>query len=154
MSTLFDPQAYLDLPIDEPLEKRPPLPVGDYIATVKEVKSRVWAKKDEPTRTGIAYDVSLTLEIPGNVREAMGFDQPTITLNHSIMLDLTETGSIDREKGKNRRLREYREALDMNKVGESFRISASVGKMLMVKVSHEMYQGAVSERVASLAMVG
>lgn len=151
MSNHFDPQAFIDLPIETPLEKRPPLPVGDYTATVKEVTARAWQGKQDPTKSGMAYDVVLTVEVPEAVRVATGLDMPTLTLKDSIMLDLTENGALDTSKGRNNKLRTYREALDMNKPGEVFRASLMTGRLLKVRVSHEIYNDAPVERVAGVA---
>ena len=151
--TQFDPQAFLDLPVDTVFEKRPPLPVGDYIATIKDITPRPWTGKNDPTKSGMAYDVQLTLEVPAEVQAAIGITLPTLQLKDSIMLDLTVEGAFDGAPGRNRQLRNYREALDMNKPGETFRAREMIGKMLLVKVGHETYQGNLMERVNGVAKV-
>lgn len=155
----FDPNAYLDLPIDVPLEKRPPLPVGDYVATVKDLTARQWQSKDKynadgSLKSGIAYDVQLELQIPEAVRVVSGLTQETLTLKDGIMVDmLPGGGGIDTAPGKNGQLRRYREALDMNKAGESFRPRAMVGRLIKVRVKHELYQDAIQERVDSVSKI-
>src|SRR5574341_1180790 len=114
----FDPQAFLDATIDAPLERRAPLSVQDYRAVLGELTSRAWTYKDG-SKSGIAWDVPAALEVPAELQAALSLP-PTITLKDSIMLDLTATGAIDVSKGKNNRLRMYREAVDMNKPGDSF----------------------------------
>lgn len=159
MSLQFDPNAYLDLPIEVPLEKRPPIPIGDYYATVKDLTARQWQSKDKyddagQLKSGLAYDVQLELQIPEATRTMIGLAAETITLKDGIMVDLTKDGAIDTAKGKNGQLRRYREALDMNKPGESFRPRAMVGRMLMVRVIHEIYQDQPQERVGGVAKIG
>ena len=154
MQMQFDPAAFLDLPIEVPLEKRPPLPIGDYTSTIADVTARPWQGKADPSKSGMAYDVTHTVEVPEAVRAQLGMTVPTITLKDSIMLDLTESGSIDTSPGRNRGLRNYREALDMNKPGEAFRARAMVGRLCKVKVTHEVYQDAPVERISGVARIG
>jgi hypothetical protein len=147
----FDPEAFLDLPIDTEFKKRPPLPIGDYTAMISEVKPRQWQGKQDPTKSGLAYDVTLVVEVPGAIVEQLGLAQPTLMLKDSIMLDLTPEGGIDGAPGRNRSLRNYREALDMNKAGEVFRAREMIGKPLRVKVTHELYQNEPVERVSGVS---
>lgn len=145
-STFFDASAYLDLPVDVPLVKRPPITAGDYIATVKDVKARQWTSKDKidevtgRPKSGIAYDVVISIEVPEDVRNAVGLTSPTLDLTPGIMLDMKADGTgIDTGPGKNGALRRWREALDMNKPGEVFTPRKMIGKMLTVKISHREY---------------
>lgn len=154
MNANFDPQAFIDLPIEEALTKRPPIPVGSYTAIVKSVTARPWQGKQDPTKSGMAYDLILTVEIPQAVREQLGLELETLDLRDGIMLDLNEGGGIDTGLGKNRQLRNYREALDMNKPGVTFRASQMVGQPLLVKVTHEIYQDAPVERISGVAKIG
>lgn len=159
MSEIFDPAQFLDMPVDAPLERRPPLPLQDYTATIQELTAGKWQSKDKynsdgSLKSGVKYDVKLQLEIPQDVQEKLGITLPTFMLNDGIMLELNEAGGIDTGVGKNRQLRNYREALDMNKVGESFRASNMVGRMLKVRIKHEIYpEGSdnIMEKVAGVA---
>lgn len=158
MSTLFDPAAFLDMPVDAPLEKRPPLPQQDYIATIQEVTAGQWQSKDKfnpdgSNKSGVKYDVKLTLEIPGEVQTQLGIEMPTMQMTDGIMLELNDAGGIDTGIGKNRQLRNYREALDMNKAGESFRASAMVGRVLRVRIKHEIYPAGTDNIVEKIAGV-
>jgi len=149
--SMFNPDTFLDATIEAPTEKRPPLPAGDYTAVIGEVKSRAWQGKKDPTKSGIAWDIPLTLEIPADVQTQLGLTQPTITLTDSIMLDLTDAGTIDNSPGKNRGLRNYREALDMNKAGDVFSARKMTGQAVRVKVKHELYEDQIMERVGGVA---
>jgi hypothetical protein len=151
MTSAFDPQILLSATTEEVLERRAPLPVGDYTATVGEVTARQWNSRDG-SKSGMALDVPLIIEVPAEVQADLGLN-PTLTFKDSIMLDLTETGGIDYSKGKNGRLRLYRDALDMNKKGESFSPMLMTGRYLKVKIGHEDYEGWPRERVGSVSQV-
>jgi hypothetical protein len=156
----FDPQAFLDLPIDEAFERRPPVPAMDYPAEINDVVSRPWQSKDKvdargELKKGIAYDVSLSIQIPMDVKERLGL-KPDFVLKtkDSIMLDLNELGGLDTTPGANRQLRNYREALDMNKPGVTFRARDMIGRMLLARIVHEIYpvgSDNVQERVGFVA---
>ena len=145
----FDPQSFLDVTLTEPSVKRPPIPVGDYTATVGEIKSRAWQGKKDPTMSGIAWDVPMTVELPPEVASQAG--QSTIIVTDSLMLDLTDSGTLDTSPGKNRRLRLYREALDMNKPGDSFSARGMQGRVIKVRIKHDLYNGEIYEKVDSVA---
>ena len=148
MST-FNPESFLDITLTEPTVKRPPIPVGDYTAIVGEVKSRSWQGKKDPSKSGIAFDIPLEVQLPDTVASMVG--QSTIRVTDSVMLDLNEGGSLDNSPGKNRRLRLYREALDMNKPGDSFSPRQMQGRMIKVKIKHEEYEGDLYEKVDGVA---
>jgi hypothetical protein len=146
----FDPMLFLDTTLTEPTEKREVLPIGDYTAIIGEVTSRAWQGKADPTKSGIALDVPLTLDIPAELQAEKGLPS-TLNLKDSIMLDLTPGGSMDLAKGKNRQIRNYREALDMNKPGDVFSPRKMQGQVVTVKVTHEIYQDAPVERISGVA---
>ena len=142
----FDPQSFLDATLTDPTEKRNPLPIGDYLAVLGEVTARTWTSKTDSSRSGIAWDVPLTIEVPAEIQDSAKLP-PTITLKGGIMLDVTADGMIDNAPGRNRGLRMYREALDMNKPGEPFSARLMQGRVLKVKISHEIYHNAAVEKV-------
>ena len=157
--TNFDPNAFLDMPVDVAFERRPPLPVKAYTATISEVTPRQWQSKDKfnadgTPKAGIAYDVTLTIAIPLDVKDQLGLKTDSLTLKDSIMLDLNDQGGLDSSPGANRQLRMYREALDMNKPGVTFRAREMAGRMLLVQIKHEEYplgSGNMQEKPASVA---
>lgn len=156
MSTSFDPQAFLDLPIDQAFERRPPLPVKDYPAIIQDVTARPWQSKDKynadgSPKAGIAYDVSLQVQIPLDVKDQLGLKTETMQMKDSIMLDLNEQGGLSTEPGANRQLRQYREALDMNKPGVTFRARDMIGRTVLLRIKHEEYQGNIQERPAGVS---
>jgi len=152
----FDPTAFLDLPIDAPLERRAPIPAQDYLAVIQDIEARQWQSKNKTNpdgsfKTGIVYDVKLAVQIPPEVKASSNLNVDTLLMNDSIMLDLNDQGGIDTAPGRNRALRNYRESLDMNKPGEVFRAREMVGRLIRVRVKHEEYQGNLQERVDGVA---
>ena len=148
----FDPQVFLDATISEPSVKRPPLPaMSDFIGIIGEVKARAWQGKKDPTQSGIAMDVPVEIDLSAypEVMKTLGI--PKVTLNDSIMLDLTEGGTIDNAPGKNGKLRRYREALNMNKPGDTFSFRAMQGRPVLVKIKHRTYEGDIYDEVDSVA---
>lgn len=146
----FNPDTFLDATLTEPTEKRPPLPIGDYTAVIGSVTARAWQGKTDPTKSGIAWDIPLTIDVPAEIQAEIKMDQSTLPLKDSIMLDLTDGGTIDNGPGKNRRLRAYREATDMNKPGDVFSARKMEGKIVKVKISHDMWEGQPIERVSGV----
>lgn len=146
----FDPAAFIDLELSAPTEKRPPLPVGDYTATVGEVTCVPWQSKDG-TKSGLRYVVPLDVQVPPDVKTQLGLNTDSIKLTDSIMLDLTDGGMLDQSPGRNSGLRRYREALDMNKAGDVFGPRKMQGHLILVKVTHEIWNDQVQERVGGVA---
>lgn len=165
-STHFDPTAFLDMPVEEAFEKRPPVPAQDYPAIIQSITPRQWTSKDKrydsgpnagQLKSGIAYDVKLEAEVPLDIRQSLGLkDDFKFILNDSIMLDVNDRGGLSTEVGANRQLRNYREALDMNKAGVTFRARDMEGRRLLVRVKHDTYpEGSdnVQEKVAGVARI-
>ena len=105
----------------------------------------------EPLGDDLAISGVRALHDALDIREASGITNEELTVKDSIMLDMNPQGGLAAEPGANRQLRNYREALDMNKPGVTFRAREMVGRMVLVKIKHEDYQGTPQERVASVA---
>lgn len=146
MSMDFDPQAYLDAPIDAPLVRRPVIAAADYPGIIESLVARQWTSKDKydevtgQLKSGLAFDVVVAVEVPEAERERCGLQGNTLKLKDSIMVDLTSEKAIDESPGRNSRLRIYREAADMNKPGETFRPRALIGKPIKVRVGHRVLE--------------
>jgi len=150
MTSAFDPSTFLDATFTEALVKRPPLPVGDYTAIIDKLEGRKWTSKDG-SKAGGAWDVALVLQVPAETQASLNLKDPTITLRDSIMLDVTDNGTLDMSLGKNNKLRKYREACDLNKPGEPFSARMFVGRVITVKLGHEIYEGEPVERINGVA---
>ncbi len=146
----FNPDTFLDATLTEPTEKRSPLPVGDYTAIIGAVTARQWQGKADPTKSGIAWDIPLTIDVPAEIQAELKMDQSTLNLKDSIMIDLTANGTIDNGHGKNRRLRSYREATDMNKPNDVFSARKMEGKVVKVKITHDLWEGQPIEKISGV----
>ena len=163
MSTMqFDPAAFLDMPVDAPLVKRPPIAATDYISTIKDVIPETWQSKDKydektgQLKSGIKYTVKHTVDVPEAERTRVGLSQPTIELTDSIMLEMNDQGGIDTSAGKNGALRRYRDATDTNKPGVSFSARQLIGKLVTVRIAHREWplgSGDMSEEIKGVAKV-
>ena len=159
--SMFDPNAFLDLAITEAFERRPALPVRDYPTLIQEVTARQWTSKDKyndngTLKSGVAYDLTLVVQVPLDIKEQIGLKTDTLTIKDSVMVDLNANGGLDTSPGANRQLRNYREALDMNKPGQAFRAREMAGRMVLLRIKHEEYpigSGNLQEKPASVAKI-
>ena len=148
MTSNFDPQAFLDATIAEPSVKRPPLPAGrEFVGVIGEVKARTWQGKQDPSKSGIVMDVPITFDLA----QFPELNLKQVTITDGIMLDTTDGGTIDNSPGKNGKLRRYREALNMNKPGDTFSFRAMQGRTIRAKISHRTYEGDLFDQIDSVA---
>lgn len=146
MSQIFDPNQFLELTVDSPFEDRIPLPVGEYTAMVGQITARGWQSKDG-TKSGVAWDIPLVIDVPSEVQQQCNCG-PTLKINDSAMIDVNESGNgFDFGPGKNRVLKDYREATDTNKPGDKFGARMLQGKVIQVRLGHDMWEGRVREKI-------
>lgn len=153
MSSAFDPSVFLDAQVNEVNEKRPPLPIenpddenGLYLAVIGEIKadSGIVGKGDNAGKPWVSMVIPLRIQVPA-VIQALGLP-PELTLTDRAFLDLTPQGGLDNSKGKNRRQKDYRDATGTNVAGVPFAWRQLQGKVIKVKVNHELYQDQIQER--------
>ncbi|CAB4149428.1 hypothetical protein UFOVP1320_45 [uncultured Caudovirales phage] len=153
----FDPQAFLDAQTNEANEKRPTIPAenpadanGLFTAVIGEIKtdSGTISKGDNAGNPWISMIIPLKLQIPAAI-QALGLPAE-FQVTDRVFLDLTPQGGLDNSKGKNRGQRTYREATGMNKPGETFAWRMLTGKIVKVKIAHELYNGNIVEKVAQI----
>lgn len=149
MNSVFDATAFLDVTTTDANVKRPPITEGDYKATIGEIKTASGNREDGTP--WIQMLIPLEIEVPLDQQARLG--QPSITLTDRVFLDLTEQGLLDNSVGKNRGQRLYRDATDTNKPGEPFSWRMLQGRMVKVKIKHEMYEGEVQERIKGVAKI-
>jgi len=151
----FDPSQFLDATTTEAAVALPPLPVGDYIATIGEPKVRSWESKKEDAKVkgGYALDIPVTIDLTAYSELSKLFgDTERYTVTAGLFLDTVPgTVNLDWGVGKNGQLRRWREALDMNRAGEPFSIRAMQGRQVRVKIKHEVYQGNVQTKFDSVS---
>jgi len=157
MTSSFDPNVFLHAQTTESNEKRPPLPAENpgaedalYTAVIGEIKTATGMieKGDRAGQPWVSMLVPLRIQVPPEV-QAIGLS-PELTLTDRVFLDLTPQGALDNSKGKNRAQRVYREACGMNKPGEPFAWAMLQSKMVKVKLTHELYNGEIVERVSGI----
>ena len=154
MLTPFDPLAFLDQTTETALERRPPVPALDYLATIQDLTSKPWQSKDKynedgTLKSGLQFEITLELQLPPEVQEACKIQK--LTLTDRPLIDLTpDRQAIDYSVGKNGRLRQYREATGLNVPGQPFSPRMLVGRLVKVRVSHEEYQGNIQERAGAI----
>ena len=149
----FDPNQFLEAALDKPLTKRPPLAAGiPYSAVIQAPKVRNGSFVDKTTgqpREWVAFDFPLEIEVPADQQATVG--QPKVTLNDSVFIDVTSSGSLDMAPGRNRGLRRYYDATGLNKPGSTPNHLA--GQMIKATIKHEVAKdssGDLYERVDSI----
>lgn len=159
MSQIFDPTAFIDQTTEVASERRPPVPALDYNAIVKDLKSVAWQSKDKieeatgQLKSGLKFEIQLEVDLPLETQEACKIKK--LVLTDGVMLDLNESRTaIDYSIGKNNRLRQYREATNLNEPGKPFSPRMLVGRMVRVRVTHEEYpagSGVVREQPGAIS---
>ena len=133
MSNMFDPAMFLEATINEANSTESiPVPVGEYVATITDVKARKWQAKDQSSE-GIALDVLWEID-DADVKELLG--RAKVTVKQGIMLDLNEQGGLDIGKGRNVNLGRLREAVGLNVPGQPFSFFMLNGRPAKVLVEH------------------
>ena len=150
--SMFDADSFLHAQVTESNDtKRVPVPVGEYLGVVSDVKIRPWQSKTDSTKAGLALDITWELD-DANLKASLGRDK--ITLRQGIMLDLTEQGGLDMGKGKNIGLGRIREALDLNVAGQPFSFGMIQGRMAKVVVSHRAVGEDIYTEIKRIAKAG
>ena len=157
----FDPNLFLDAQTAEPNVKRPPLPPenpetsdGTYLGVIRGVKatSGIMEKGDRAGQPWLSMVVPIHIEVPPKLQDAMKLPG-TVILSDSCFIDLTPANTIDNGVGKNRRQRQYRDALNMNNPGDVWSWRKAEGQPVRIKITHEIYNGEVQDRVGLLFKV-
>lgn len=146
---MFNPEQFLDQQFTEANDtKLIPVPVGEYTAIAGEVKCRQWQSKADPSKSGLTLDITWEID-DSAVKELLGRDK--VTVRQGIMLDLTDSGSMDMGKGRNVGLGRLREALNLNQPGQAFSFSMIPGRLAKVAVTHRIDGENIYAEVKSLA---
>ena len=149
--SMFSPEQFLDMQTTDSNDTKViPVPAGEFIAVVEEVKARAWTSKQDPSKAGIALDIQLSID-DSNVKQLLGRDK--VTVKQGIMLDMTESGGLDMGKGKNTGLGSVREALGLNTPGQPFSPTMLTGRVAKVKVEHRVDGENIYAEVKAVAKV-
>lgn len=153
MDSSFNPEQFLNAALTAPLTKRPPAPAGRFFdATIGTPKFRSGISEKDPSnpRPWTAMDLPLEIELPTDVAGTVG--QAKITLTDSVFLDTTPTGGLDMAPGRNRGLRKYYDATNLNKSGTT--PAHLPGNRVKVVLKHDVAKdgsGDLYERVDGIA---
>lgn len=129
----FDPDLFLSSQIDATLDTRMfPVPVGEYLAVIEDIKPRIQNSKDG-TQQWLIFDIVWNID-DQKVRADLGREK--VTSRQSLFIDRTPDGSIDIGKGRNVQLGKLREALGQNKPG-AWAPSMLKGQVARVRVVQE-----------------
>ena len=133
---MFNPDQFLDMQVTESNDTKViPVPVGEYIAVISEVKCRQWQSKKDPSVSGLALDLIWDID-DSAVKELLGRDK--VTVKQGCMLDITDSGGLAMGKGRNVGLGRLREATGLNTPGQPFSFSMLNGRLAKVSVSHRI----------------
>ena len=131
----FDPATFLNTEVSEALDtKVVPCPVGEYLALADKIDVKTWSTKDG-SKSGVKLEILWDIQ-DENVKALLGRDK--VIVQHTVMLDTTEAGTLDLGKGKNIGLGRLREALDLNVAGQAFSFPMITGRLATVIVSHRV----------------
>lgn len=155
--SVFDPNLFLDAQTTEINEKRATIPVenpdeedGLYLAVIGEIKtdSGTIGKGDRAGDPWISMIIPLKLQFGAELR---ALDLPAeFQMTDRAFLDITPEGNLDNSKGKNNQQRVYREATGLNVPGEPFAWRMLEGKVVKVKLFHDVWEGNIVEKVARI----
>lgn len=147
--SIFNPDTFLDQQFEEANSTQIiPIPVDEYTGVIKDVKARQWQSKKDPSNSGIALDVTWEID-SAEVRELLGRD--TVTCKQGIMLEFTESGSLDFSKGRNVSLGRLREAVGLNVPGKAFSFAHLPGQVAKVSISHRIDGDQIFSEVKAVA---
>jgi hypothetical protein len=133
MQSIFDPKAFLDVQITEQGSViSVPIPIGEKLAVVEKVDTRVWQSKDGQ-KSGLALDVTWLID-DVDTKRALGREKVTIT--QGIMVDLTDSNALDMGKGRNVVLNRTRDAVGLNEPGRPFSFRMLEGKVAKIVIGH------------------
>ncbi len=147
----FDPSSFLDVNIQEANStESTPCPEGEYTAVSQEPVVRQWTSQDG-TKSGVAIDLNWEVDATSypSIKEATGRDK--VFVKQGIMLDLNSNGGIETGKGANVALGRLRQALGLNKPGESFSFRQLGGRVAKISVKHRIQGDATYADVKGVA---
>jgi hypothetical protein len=126
---------------------RRPIPIGEYKAQIEDVELEAFPGKKDPTKTYLRATFSYRI-LDEAVAKELGREK--VTAVDGWLVDLTDGGDIDFGPDRNVNLGRVREATDCNKPGDEWSFPGFKGKVVKVKIGHEMYEGEPRTRVQNV----
>jgi hypothetical protein len=128
-----------------------PVPAGEFVAFIEEVKPRTWQSKDG-SKSGVTLDVTWNVDSE-EVKQLLGRDK--VTVRQGIMLDMTEDGrGLAMGKGQNVGLGRLREATGLNTPGQPFAFGMLTGRPAKIVVTHRIDGENIYAEVKAVAKLG
>lgn len=124
--------------------KLTPVPAGDYKSVIQDVELESLAGKKDPSKVYLKCVVTHLLDDAG-LREALKREK--VTIRQDFLVDLTDSGAIDFSPDKNIRLGRLRAACGLNDPQTPWSFPMFKGRVIKVKVGHEMYEGEPQAKV-------
>lgn len=147
---MFDPNTFLEQVVEAVgSTEAVPIPAGEYLAFIDKKEVTSWQKKDDPSVSGLKLKITWALE-DAAVKELLNRDKVTVV--QDIMLDLTDSGSLDMGKGRNVELNRLRAATDLNVSGFTFH--QLDGRMARVTVKQDQDKNDPQKFYARVKAVG
>ena len=147
---MFDPNTFLEQVVAEVgSTEAVPIPAGEYLAFIDKKEVTAWQKKDDPSVSGLKLKITWALE-DAAVKELLSRDK--VTVFQDIMLDMTDSGSLDMGKGRNVELNRLRAAVDLNVSGFTFH--QLDGRMARVTVKQDQDKNDPQKFYARVKAVG
>ncbi len=132
-SQMFDVDSFLEQSYEgENSTQVNPVPEDDWLAVIDGVKARTWQSKSDPSKAGIALDVTWILQESPDLPEEFHGRK----VKQGIMLDTTADGRLDMSKGANVQLGRLRAAVGLNTPGESFAFHQLPGNLALIRIKH------------------
>ena len=147
---MFDPNTFLEQVVAEVgSTEAVPIPAGEYLAFIDKKEVTSWQKKDDPSVSGLKLKITWALE-DAAVKELL--NRSKVIVSQDIMLDLTDSGSLDMGKGRNVELNRLRAAVDLNVSGFTFH--QLDGRMARVTVKQDQDKNDPQKFYARVKAVG
>jgi hypothetical protein len=157
MTSAFDPALFLTANITEPTVRRPMIPATLNVKGTIGAPKPAGGSRDDGA-PWLRFDIPIELDLSSNGdafaavnAENKGDPVTTVTLTDRVFVDLNAAGMIDNGIGKNRKMRNYREATGQNEVGQPFNFLMLQGRPVLVKIKHREHEGVLYEDIDSVA---
>lgn len=143
MTSIFDPDNFLNEEQDELSTERTLIPQGQHAAFIEELKTA-----NGTSDSGVDW---VRLEIKWRITEPTvlsELDREKVYATQRIMLNIDEaTGKLSTKKGDNWQLCQLRAALGKAKGP----LNDLIGGNALIEVKHRVYEGKIQEDVKSVA---
>jgi hypothetical protein len=126
---------------------RRPVPIGEYKAVIDDVELEAFPGKKDPTKTYLRCTLKYSI-LDEAVKKQL--EREKVVAVDGFLVDLTDSGDIDFGQDRNIKLGRVREATGCNKPGDEWSFPGFKGKIVKVKIGHEMYEGEPQTRVQNV----